>query len=539
MVLEAERLLASGRLDEAAQVAHAVLAGTPQTALALNVLGIVAAKHGQSEAAFALWQMATRVGPTVAQPWVSLGEALFHLNRPLEAAEAFREALSRQPDLSDVLVNRGIALQHGGQNEEALDPLRRGIAANPRNIEARISLASALFSLRRTDQAIEVLELASQAAPDNAKVWSNLGVLHEKTERFERAVGYYDRALAIAPHDAKTLFNRGSSLIHLLRVDEARRDWNASLGLDPRDATTANNLAILELLDGNLPLGFELFEARWGVRHQRFPIPAPEWDGSSLDGRHILLYVEQGLGDMLQFCRYVPILKSMFRCRVTLCAPLALRELLRSLEGLDEVVDIHPPYPRCDVQCSLLSIPRLLKTSIATVPAGGAYLRADSGRIARWKERLAMGPGGPKVGLFWQGTQVDPNRTIRLSELAPLWKAEGVRFVSLQKGPGEEEMNGFGLPILRVGHELMDFADTAAVLANLDLLVTIDTAIAHAAGALGCPVWTLVPYRPDWRWMLGRSDSPWYPTMRLYRQAQRKDWSAPLGEIARDLAGVR
>jgi tetratricopeptide (TPR) repeat protein len=536
IIVEAERLAAAGNLDAAAKLAHVVLASNPQVALALNVLGQIAARAGNAQAAVTLWETAVRAGPSVPQPWVALGEAMFHQGQLPRAAECFREALARNPQLHPVRVNYGIVLQQLKRHEEAIDQFRRALVAEPSNAETAVALATSLHELDRTFQAIDVLTDAAKKHPRNVKILSNLGVLYEKSDQLEDAIAWYGRALEVAPDDPTSLFNRGSSLIALLRLDEAKRDWEAAMQLRPNDAVTQSNLAILELMQGNYPRGFDLFESRWAVRHKKFPIPAPQWEGEPLAGKHLMLYVEQGLGDMLQFCRFVPVLKQKYGCRITLAALPTLHGLLRSLQGADAIVDIHPPYPQVDFQGSLLSVPRLLGTTLQSIPVNVPYLRADAAKATHWKDRFTKLGAGPRIGLFWQGTQVDPNRAIHLPDLSVLWQANpNLRFISLQKGPGEEEIGKFALPILPVGHELLDFSDTAAVLECLDLLITIDTSISHAAGAMGKKAWVLLPYRPDWRWMLARSDSPWYPTLRLYRQEQRKVWTGAIKRIAEDL----
>lgn len=516
----------------------------PQAGMALNVLGHIAVRRGDGNLAVLLWETATRAAPALPQPWVSLGEAFFHIGQIDKTLTCFREALNRNGELHDVRVNYGIALQHAGRHEDAVNELRRAMVAAPNNAEGATALATSLHQLGRTAQAIDVLEGAARAHPGNAKILSNLGVLHEKSDQLEKAIEWYDRSLAVNPNDAQALFNRGSSRIQLLRIGEARSDWERALALDPKNANVANNLSILELLDGNYGKGFDLFESRWALRHQKFPIPASEWAGEDLNGKHLILYMEQGLGDMLQFCRYVRVLKGKYpKSRVTLCGLPVLHELLKSLEGLDGVVDIHPPYPACDYQLSLLSVPRVLGTRVETIPSEVPYLKANATKAARWDDRLSsLGAkkGKKRIGLFWQGTKVDENRMIRLGDLGALWgAAPDSVFISLQKGAGEEEIAGFGKPIVAVGHELLDYSDTAAVLANLDLVITIDTSLAHAAGAMGREAWTLLPYRPDWRWLLGRTDSPWYPTMRLFRQKARKEWSGVLAEVATELGKWR
>lgn len=541
LVIASEQALIAGELERAAQLAQAALLARPEGGLALNVLGIVAAKKGDAQLAVLLWETATRAAPAMPQPWVSLGEAFFHIGQLDKAVHCFREALARKADLADVRANLGVALQNLGRHEDAVNELRLALSQKPDHPEAATALATSLHHLGRTHQAIETLGAAAHKFPRNPKILSNLGVLHEKLDQLEAAITWYDKALALSPQDPQTLFNRGSSLIQLLRVADARRDWEQALRLQPDNATTATNLAILELLDGNLTKGFDLFEHRWNVRHQKFPIPAPDWAGQPLNGKHLLLFVEQGLGDMLQFCRWVPLLKRAHpTARITLVTLPVLHNLLRSLDGLDGVADVHPPYPQADYQLSLLSVPRVLRTTLDTIPANVPYLSADLARMSRWKDRLAafpVKPGGRRIGLFWQGTKVDENRTIKLAQLAPLWQAApDATFISLQKGAGEEEIALFPHPLHPIGHELLDYADTAAVLSLLDHVITIDTSLAHAAGAMGRPTWTFLPYRPDWRWLLTRTDSPWYPTMKLYRQTARKDWTQAIADAARDLA---
>jgi Flp pilus assembly protein TadD len=540
LLLEAQRLLAAGQADQAAQLAESVLMSNPQAGMALTLLGHVSVRRGNGQLAMLLWETATRAAPTLPEPWVALGEALYHAGQIDKTVVAFREALNRGPELHDVRINLGLALQRLGRHEEAIGELRRALPHRPDNAEGSLTLATSLHELGRSHQAIDVLREAAQRHPTNVKIQSNLGVLHEKLDRLEDAIEFYARALALNPNDPQTLFNRGSSLIQLLRLNEARADWLAATRLDPNNATIKNNLAILELLDGNLKEGFELFESRWAVRHQKFPVPYPEWDGSALGDKHLLLYVEQGLGDVLQFCRYVPLIKKLHpRCRITIATLPTLHDLLRSLPGLDGVTNVAPPYPQAACTLSLLSVPRVLGTTLATIPADVPYLRADPALVAKWSARIKKDTpeGEPRIGLFWRGTQVDPNRTIKLAELAPLFSAAPhASFISLQKGEGEEELGTFPHKVLHIGHELLTYSDTAAALASIDLLITIDTSIAHAAGALARPTWTFLPFRPDWRWLTERQDCPWYPTMRLYRQTARKSWGEAIQKLAADLS---
>jgi Flp pilus assembly protein TadD len=540
-IVDAEQYLAAGDIDGATRAAEqALVAAPPHAGLALNVLGHIAAARNDAQSAVMLWETATRAAPSLPQPWVALGEAMFRIGQPDKAVHCFREAIRRGGEkMNPLRVNLGIALQHCNQHQQAVDELRQALLTDKTNGEAYLALATSLHELGRSTQAIDALKEAVTHHPRHAKLLSNLGVLHEKLDRLEEAVTWYDKSLAIAPDDAMTLFNRGSSRIQLLRIAEARADWERAQSLDHANPNIPNNLAILELLDGNLIKGFELFESRWAVRHHKFPITCPEWDGSPLGRRHLLLFVEQGLGDALQFCRYVPVLKKLHpQAHFSILTLPTLHSLFTSVEGLDGCCDVIPPYPNADVCLSLLSVPRILKTTLETIPASVPYLRAPNTERTRWKSKLdALLPAGKKrIGLFWRGTQVDPNRTIKLAELAPVVAAApDAVFVSLQKGEGEEELAHFPHKVTHIGHELLSYSDTAAVLECLDLVITIDTSLAHAAGAMGRETWTFLPRRPDWRWLLDRSDCPWYPTMRLYRQTERRNWSPAIAKVAEDL----
>ena len=561
-LLEAQNALARNDLADAERLAGEVLAAHPQVPLALNVIGQVLLHRNQVDPAAAVLDMATRLGPMLPEPWASLGEVHWRRGQFDQTAACLRRAVDadgRQPAL---WINYGIALGRIDRHADAAEALQRGLRGLPDHAEGQIALATSFFSMGDAARAIETLRAAARRCPDNAKVFGNLGVLYDKTDRLEEAVGMYDRALALTPGpgDPQFLFNRGSSFIQQLRIDEARQDWEKATALAPDYAEAWMNLAILEMLDGNLPKGFKLFEWRWQLRHRHFPLPCQEWDGSPLDGRRLILFMEQGLGDMLQFCRYVPILKAMYDVRITLLALPELHRLLATLPGVDGIYPIAPPYPPADTQCSIMSLPRLLKTTLDTIPGQVGYLAADPVLVEQWGRRLAhLGPG-KKVGLYWQGTQVDTNRIVRLKDLSPFWDVKAaspkpgpfgagsaspaestngnppIHFISLQKGPGQEEVAGFDRPLLNLGPEINDFADTAAVMAHLDLMISIDTAACHLAGALARPTWTLLPYRPDWRWLLGRNDSPWYPTMRLYRQQRRRDWSAVIDRLGADLS---
>jgi hypothetical protein len=408
--------------------------------------------------------------------------ALLCLDRNAEAAEHFDRALAIRPDTPEVLTNLGVALGALGRTEESLDSFRRALAVNG-------------------------------GAPDTH---INIGVTHKALGRYDQAGLHFDLALA----------------------------------LQPGNPTAAFESALLQLASGNFKQGWRLYEARFGVPALGVParkFDVPRWDGAQpLAGKTFLVHAEQGLGDTLQFCRYVPRLAARGATVVFEVIP-TLKALMDTLSGRIRVMARGEALPPIDYHCPLLSLPLAFDTELATIPAGVPYLSADPERIARWAPRVAGLPG-LKVGIAWQGNPGVERllwargRSIPLAALAPLAELPGLSLVSLQKGPGAEQLLlevPFRDRVLDLGRAFDAgpdaFVDAAAVMASLDLVICSDTSIAHLAGSLGRPVWTLLHAAPDWRWLLGRADSPWYPTMRLFRQSGG-GWGDVVGAVAAELA---
>jgi hypothetical protein len=369
--------------------------------------------------------------------------------------------------------------------------------------------------------------------PDFAEGHNNLGLALAERGDFAAAEGCYEQALRLHPRYAEAHTNLGSAFKEQGRLEEALACYELALALDPDAVSTRWNRSLAWLQLGNYAQGWPEYEWRW--RRQGTPPRAfaqPRWDGAPLQGRTILLHGEQGLGDMLQFVRYAPLVKERGGT-VLLAAPPGLVSLLSSCPGVERVVPENEALPPFDAHLPLMSLPAVFGTTLATVPAAVPYLAAEPERLARWRERLAGVPGF-KVGTAWQGNprhQWDRHRSFPLAQLEPLAHVEGVTLVSLQKGPGSEQLAlpGDRFPVLDLGPELdgggAAFVDTAAVMCCLDLMVCCDTAVAHLAGALGVPVWVALAAVVDWRWLLGREDSPWYPTMRLFRQDRLGKWA--------------
>jgi len=360
--------------------------------------------------------------------------------------------------------------------------------------------------------------------------------------RYGDAVATYDRALSIAPDHVKALNNRGLALQALNRHDEAVASYSKALEIRKDYADAHFNQALALLTIGDFRRGFEQYEWRW----QRTGMPAhgrgygrPLWLGEyPLQRKTILLHAEQGLGDTIQFARYIPLL-ARAGAKVVLEVPAQLAALLGRIEGAASVVARGEPLPPFDVHCPLGSLPLALKTEPATIPAEASYLKADDARIAKWRARIGA-LERPRVALAWAGNAQhinDRNRSIALSRLASLWSAASPRFIGIQRElRGEDaELLAREPRVMQIGAELDDFADTAAVIALVDLVVSVDTSVAHLAGAMGRPVWILLPFSPDWRWALAGESSPWYPTARLFRQPTLGDWDSVIERVRREL----
>lgn len=427
------------------------------------------------------------------------------------AATLLREALRLAPEFPEAHANLALVLERLGQLDDAEASYRQALALAPRAPEILINYAGLLAARRRHADAEALYLAALQADPGSLRAWTHFGVL-----------------LATGKREI-----------------EAEQCYRTALSLDPDAAEARFNLAYLLLRQGRYAEGWPCLEARdWYAPIER-SLGLPRWQGESLVGKALLIGLEAGHGDMIQFCRYVPLLKAAGARRVSvLCHP-PLARLLRTLPGVDEVLAVGDPAPAesWDYWSPPLSLPYHLQTRVATIPADLPYLAAESALIADWAACMADG-SGTRVGLVWKGNPRFANDGERslpsLHTLAPLAGIPGVRFYSLQKGAGEAEVGDPGrpFPIVDLGSRITDFTDTAAIIANLDLLISVDTAAAHLAGALGKPCWVLLPdYQTDWRWLAGRDDSPWYPgAVRLFRQPAGGGWSPVIAAVAAALA---
>jgi lipoprotein NlpI len=403
-------------------------------------------------------------------------------------------------------------------------------------------LGNAHSATRSWQAALESYAAAIAQNPSLVEAHLNRGNVLQALERWSEALEAYDQVLRLQSEDAVALSNRGIVLKELHRFDEALEAFDRAIARDPTNITARYNRGLAALLLGQLARGFDDYEARWHDPHgslyvARRELAAPRWSGREpLEGRRILLHAEQGYGDTLQFCRYVPLLAAQ-GAEVLLEVPTALVALLADLEGVARIVAAGRTLPPFDCHCPLMSLPLALRTTLATIPGRIPYLRAEPAKVEAWSARLAVVPR-PWVGLAWAGSPVhrnDHNRSIALREL--LAELPGaLRYVSLQKGvPASDRHALDGQQMLDWTDDLHDFSDTAALVHALDLVISVDTSTVHLAGSLGRPCWVMLPFHPDWRWLLDRDDSPWYPTLRLFRQERRGDWAGVVARVAEAL----
>jgi len=433
--------------------------------------------------------------------------------RPAEAERAFRAAVAFAPDLAEAWSNLGLLLEEGDQDAEAEACYRRALALHPHIAETHVNLGGLLARHKRFDDAEAAYAQALQLDPTQPGTWSNLGVLYASQRLDDEAEACFERALEMAPQLPRARFNLG----------------------------------VLRLRQGRLEEGWQGLEARdWyaGLNRQ---LRCPRWSGRALDGRSVLIGYEVGHGDMVQFSRYAALLKVRGAGPVTLLCHPALKRLFASLAGVDDVLGFDAPWPdaQWDVWLPLMSLPFHFDTRLDTIPARLPYLRAEPALVQRWAAELPPRPA-LRVGLAWKGNprfENDADRSLAsLAVLAPLWRVPGVQFVSLQKGAGEDEAANppSAQPLLHVGGRMSDFADAAAIMDQLDVVIAVDTAMAHLAGALNKPCWLLLPrYQTDWRWFEDRADSPWYPgVMRLFRQAEPGDWQPVVTALVQALQAL-
>lgn len=569
-------LKALGRYDEALGAYDQAIQLHPKHAAAHNNRGVLLNELGRHEEALSSCERAVQIKSDYADAHNNLGNALLGLRRHEEALRSYARALALNPRHAGAYNNQGNALARSGRLDQAvtsyeqalaIDPLYanahsnlgnalkelgrpqdalvqydKALAIHPRHAETHFNKGSVLKEAKRYEDALLSFDQAIAAKPDYAEAHNSRGDVLACLKRYDQALSSFDQALRLRADLAGAHNNRGAVLRLLRRYDEALASFDQALRLQPDYAEARWNKALLDLALGRYEEGWALFEWRWriadfkpGLRHFTQAL----WLGdAALAGKTILLWAEQGLGDALQFCRYAAQVKALGARVVVEVAP-PLVAVVSTLDPELQVVPAGQPLPDFDLQCPLMSLPHALKTTLEHMPPAGAYLHAEAAKVLQWRDRL--GPRDkPRVGLVWSGSihhKNDSSRSIALRELAPLL-GEPYEFHSLQIEYRADDAACLQETPAVIRHEadLHDFSDTAALLANLDIVVCVDTSVAHLAAAMGRPTLVLLAYESDYRWLLDRSDSPWYDSVHLLRQTQSGQWAPVIAQAREELA---
>lgn len=514
----------AGRSSAAAGLIAQAIALYPNEASYHCALGVVQQALGQAEAAVRQYERALELNPDYAEAHFNLGNVLQGMGRFDASVVHYVQALTLKPDYAVAFMNLGNVLQALGHLNEAEEVYRHALALQPEYAEAHMNLGNVLQAQGRLDEAMARYEQALAFRPAYADAYVNLGNLLLGQGKARQAVVEYERALALCAENPEALVNLGSACESLGEHQEAISYYDAAIALRPEYAEARVNRALNQMRRGDFANGFAGYEWRWQMPNFRSPRRAfnrPLWRGEDLHGKQILLHSEQGMGDSLQFLRFLPSV-SAFGGRVLLEVPASLRRLGDGL-GAAEVFTFGEALPDFDWHCPLMSLPRALGTTVETIPRAPYLIVPRQHSLATTKKL--------KVGIVWAGNpqhSQDRHRSILPSLLGPLFNLGGIDFYSLQVEKGKAILPD---TVTDLAPQISDFADTAAWLMELDLLISVDTAVAHLAGALGRPVWILLAHHADWRWMLGREDSPWYPTARLFRQESFGDWNGVIHRV--------
>ncbi len=508
LLQQAMALHEANKFGEAATIYRDLLAKDPENVMLMHLLALIAMQMDNAEMV------------------LSLAET----------------GLKLQPKFAVLHQDKATALRRLGHQDKALESIKQALLLEPSYTDFYETLALILRDMRQYKQAVEALQIAVKLEPENPKLYNSLGITLSRAGLNEEALQNFDKYLSMRPDKAEGHNNRANVLKACGRYREAIAAYEKALGLNPDIFMGRANKGIAHLILGEWEEGWDLFEGRMPgcvpPEGHRFDLKR-RWKGEAIPpGKTLLIYNEQGMGDTIQFCRYIPQLlpraeEIIFQVQAPLLA------LMRYCWPGFTFITPEEPLPDYDLQCPFMSLPHIFGTRVDNVPLSNGYLKAESEKITAWRERLPK-DGKKKIGLVWAGNPDHMNdhiRSIPLPLYEALWKQEGAHFFSLQKGDkAVAQIKALGaIPLQSLGEELTNFSDTAALLTQLDLLITVDTSVLHLAGSLGCPAWALIQSDPDWRWLMGRPDTPWYDSVRLFRQEKLGEWGKTVNEAAQAL----
>lgn len=564
-----------GKLDQAEALCRQILAKEPGHADCLHLLGVILAQRRQFAPAIDLMRRAIAVRPGVAQYYSNLGLALAQSGQPVAAAACLRQVVALQPDNAAAFNRLGSLLHAMGQIGDGIAALVEAALLQPDVARFHFDVGTGYLQTDRCDRAIPHYREATRLDPRNAHYMYNLGAALGKNGNHAEALEAFDKTIELTPEFARVHNNKGIALKRLGRRSEALASLRRAMELDPDFPGTYNTFGTILEDEGKWPEAIDAYrkamaldpdsalihwnyaralmvlgqwkegweEFEWRLKEPQLALnrgfPQPQWDGSDPAGQTILAHAEGGYGDALNFVRFVPMVAQRGAKVILECQP-GLAPLFDGMAGVDRVIPRGQPLPAFDWQIPLQSLLRIFGVTPQNIPNQVPYVSPPADRAQRWADRLA-GETKLRVGLVWSGSKYsdEDSRTRTIDVFAPLAEVPGIKFFSLQKGDHSQQTPPPGMDWADFTSELNDFADTAALVQNLDLVVTVDTSTAHLAGAMGKPVWVLIMFKSEFRWLLDRTDTPWYPTMRLFRQPTETDWQTPVRQMAVALRGFK
>jgi tetratricopeptide (TPR) repeat protein len=497
-----------GNLVQAEKISRKILRKKPDTPDVLHLLGIIRYQLRDFDSGIKHIEKALHINPNLIEAYNNLGNIYQEIKQPEKAIQCYRKALQLDPFLAKTYYNLGIALQ----------------------------------DTKQTDEAVSCYLKAIQLNTHTPGLYNNLGLAQQEKGQFDKAISSYKKALHIDQSFVEALYNLGNVFNELGQYYEAIHSYQKAIKLNPDYVEAHYNLSLVLLLTGDFRHGWEEYKWRWKLKdRETYRYSRPLWEGAVND-KTILLHAEQGFGDTVQFIRYAPLVAERCKNVIVKCQK-ELASLLQTVEGITQVFVKDDQLPEFDFHCPLLNLPSIFSTTISNIPSKAPYIACDSKSIAKWKDKLLQNGPGIKIGLVWSGNpkhKKDHKRSCSLEMFSPLADVDKATYYSLQKGKAATEADdpANGLKVINYTEDIHDFTDTAGFIENLDLIISVDTAVAHLAGALGKPVWTLLPYSPDWRWMLDREDSPWYPAMRLFRQTEPGNWDGVIQHVKESLKAL-
>ena len=530
-----------GNFEEAQFIYEQILKSRPNHFDALQLLGVLFAQIKEYSQAVELLSQALEINPNHSGTYSNRGIALKELKRLDEALSSYNQAIAINPDYGDAYYNRGNTLMELKRFDEALSSYDQAILINPDYGDAFYNRGNTFMELKRFDEAIVSYDQAIAINPNHTEAYNNRGNTLKALKRFNEALVSYDQAIGINPDYPEAYNNRSNTLKELKQFDKALVSYNKAISIDPNYADAHFNKSTLLILRGDYREGWQLYEWRWKQKHNinsRRAYKQPLWLGhESLINKTLLITIEQGFGDYIQFIRYA-ILVEQLGAKVVLETPLALMKLAGTLKGHFIFVESGKSLPDFDYYCPMMSLPLAFKTTVKTIPARLPYLYVDEAKKQQWNKRLGN-QGMTRIGLVWAGNpdhKKDCDRSLLLKQFSSLLTLP-FEFHSLQKDIREVDAQTIiDFPhIYQHSDELQDFSDTAALVDVMDIIISVDTSVAHLAGAMGKKLWLLLPYLPDFRWMLDREDSPWYSSAKLYRQEKINNWDSTLEKLKVDL----